>query len=337
MFARRAVGATAIASVLLVAACTAAAGEAGAPLPTSIPSAPEPGVVRLATQPWIGYAPWHIAESKGLTTRYGLDLEQVNLSTDDQVNAALASGRVDGANVSTHTALNLIAGGVDVKIVMIEDVSREADAVLTGSAITTVAGLKGKKIAYEEGSTSDILLRHVLQQSGLAIDDIVRVPMPAADAGAAFIGGRVDAAVTYEPYISEARSKAPDSRSLVTAASSPGLISDVLVIRREVLTKRPGQVAALIRTWDAAVAEYQARPAPSQDIIATAIGADPATLRSAFAGIDYYGLTENRADLTGKYARETLPEVARVATAAQILPAGVELDGIVTGTFLGTP
>lgn len=38
----------------------------------------------------------------------------------------------------------------------------------------------------------------------MTINDIVRVPMPAADAGTALIAGRVPVAVTYEPYISTA-------------------------------------------------------------------------------------------------------------------------------------
>ena len=58
----------------------------------------------------------------------------------------------------------------------------KADAILAGAAITDVASLKGKTVAYEEGATSDLLLNYALQQNGMTLQDvqaaICRPPMP---------------------------------------------------------------------------------------------------------------------------------------------------------------
>ncbi len=64
-----------------------------------------------------------------------------------------------------------------MKIVSLLDFSLKADAILAGSDIKSVADLKGKNIAFEEGTTSDILLNYALASNGMTIDDIVRVPM----------------------------------------------------------------------------------------------------------------------------------------------------------------
>ena len=46
----------------------------------------------------------------------------------------------------------------------------------------------------------------------MTIADIQKVPMPAADAGAALIAGKVPVAVTYEPYLTLAMQQNPRSR-----------------------------------------------------------------------------------------------------------------------------
>ena len=326
---------TVVAAVLLVLTAGCGSGDdIAADGPVTIPATPEPGTFRLGTQPWIGYAPWYIAEKKGYAKQHRTAFEQVNFTGDDQLNAALASGKIDGANVSSHTALNLIASGVDIRIVMLEDVSMQADAVLAGAGASGIKALKDKRVAYEEGTTSDILLRYGLRQNGMDIEDIKRVPMPAADAGSAFLAGRVDAAVTYEPYISTAQAKKPGIRSVYSAAENPGLISDVFVVRADVLAEKPGQVAALVKTWNDAIDAYTSDPEGSRAVMARGVGAEPEELRTAFDGIEYYGRAENRTKLSGEYVTSTLPEVATVAKDAGLLQGEVDTDSAVDDRYL---
>ena len=65
----------------------------------------------------------------------------------------------------------------------------------------------------------------------MTLADIVPVPMPASDAGTSpDRAGSVPAAVTYEPYLSEAVKQNAGLKWLYKADERPGLISDVLVI-----------------------------------------------------------------------------------------------------------
>ena len=190
--------------LVLILVLLISAGCAAVTAPPAGSSAPAATTVRIGTQPWIGYGPWWIAQEKDIFAKYGIEAEMLDFVTDTEVNAAFASGNMDVANVATHTAIKLFANGVDLKVVLLEDVSTTADAILAPSAISTIADLAGKTVAYEEGSTSDLLLNYALAENNMKLSDIVAAPMPAADAGAALIAGQVDAAVTYEPYISEA-------------------------------------------------------------------------------------------------------------------------------------
>ena len=178
-----------------------------------IPSTPEAGDIKMGIEPWLGYGQWHIAAKKDLFKAAGLgSVEIINFNTDADINAALAAGQLQCGNIATHTAMNFIAAGLPIKIVALLDVSKTADAMISDGSVTDIKGLKGKQVAYEEGTTSDILLNYALAQNGMTIADIEKVPMPASDAGAALIGGKVPVAVTYEPYLTLAMQQNKASR-----------------------------------------------------------------------------------------------------------------------------
>ncbi len=300
-----------------------------------IPSKPEAGAVKIGLEPWLGYGQWHIAAKKGFFKAQGLtDVELVNFTQDADLNGALASGKLDAANVATHTSMAMAAAGLPIKIVLLLDVSMTADAMLSDGAINSVAELKGKSVAYEEGTTSDILLNYALEKNGLTINDITKVPMPAADAGTALIAGKVPVAVTYEPYITLAKGQSKTVKLLFSAGEDPGLISDVLVVREEFLSKKPGQVAALIKAWDQSLAFYRANQKEGRAIISEAVGAKPEELETAFDGVKYYSLAENKAHLQGDYLNTVMPDVKAAATKAGLLTQDIDAAKLIDGSFV---
>ena len=92
---------------------------------TAIPAKPEAGTFKIGIEPWLGYGQWHVAAKKGLFAKNGLEeVEIVNFTEDKDINAALASGQIDGANIATHTAMAMAAAGLPIKIVLL-DVSHD--------------------------------------------------------------------------------------------------------------------------------------------------------------------------------------------------------------------
>lgn len=79
----------------------------------------------------------------------------------------------------------------------------EAIVVPENSSATSVADLKGKRVALNKGSDVNYLLVRALEQAGLSYKDITPVYLPPADARAAFQRGAVDAWVIWDPYLAE--------------------------------------------------------------------------------------------------------------------------------------
>jgi NitT/TauT family transport system substrate-binding protein len=315
-------------AILILAAQCAAPATTPPPPPTEAPTAaqapptatqapPAAAMVELkiATQPWIGYGPWYIALKKGFFEKRGLKVELVEFVTDQDLNSGLAAGKFDGANIATHTSIILRQAGADVKAVLLMDASYEADAIIAGPGINSIADLKGKKVAFEEGSTSDILLTYALLQNGMTKNDVQTVPMPAADAGAAAVAGKVDAAVTYEPYISAALAQGSGYRIIYSAKEKPGLISDVFVFPAKVLKEKPEAVKAMILAWQDAYDFLQSNPEEGQKIIADAVGSDLEEFKTAWNGVKLYNLAENKAMFGGEI-QGTYKEIGKVLVAS---------------------
>lgn len=275
---------------------------------TSAQTSAGPTVIRMGIEPWIGYGPWWIVIAKGYDRKYGVQIKASTFTTDADINSAFAAHRIDAENLATHTGVRFLGSGVSLKFVLFEDVSLTADAMLAGPRIHSVKDLKGKKVAYEEGTTSDLLLRYALAKNGMSIKDIKVVPIPAADAGAAAIAGRVDAAVTYEPYLTVALKQGKGFHLIYTAGQRPGIISDLLAVDPGFARAHPDAIVGALRAWGDAMAFYRSHTAEAQAIIAKKVGAKPADLKESFRGVQLYALKQS----LGFMQRQWLPLAKQV-------------------------
>jgi NitT/TauT family transport system substrate-binding protein len=168
----------------------------------------------------------------------------------------------------------------------------------------------------------------------MSLADVTKVPMPAADAGGAMLAGRVPVAVTYEPYISAALAAGKGYHRLFTAGVNPGLISDVLIVSDDMIKKDPGQVLALIRSWQDAVSYYNAHTAEGRAIIAQSVGSDLASLNTAFDGVQYYSVPQARAAFNGPFKDKTFGDVLKAAQQAGIVTGTVTPAQVLDARFL---
>lgn len=291
--------------------------------------------IRMGTQPWLGYGQWYVAEDQGYFSDRDVEVALSSFNADSDVNAALAANRLDMANVGAQAALQFIEQGLDVSIVLMLDSATEADAILSGPEASDVKDLAGKKVAFERGATSEILLAEALDEAGMSFDDISVVEASADKVAPMLLAGRVDAGVTYEPYISEALGSDKGVQALVTAGEYPGLITDVLVVRNDVLDARPDDVREVLGAWDDAVAFTAENTDEGRAIIAAGVGSDVADLETAFDGVHYYTLAENRELLTGDYLNETLPALVSVAERIGLLSESVDAKSVIRAEYLG--
>ncbi len=261
-----------------------------------------PVEVNIGTQPWIGYGPFWIADEQGFDRDHGVDIKLVNFSTDQDLESGFASGRFQAANNATNTMIRLADLGLDFKMVLMEDFSLEADAVVSCNPdIRSIEDVEGATVAFEEFSVSDVLFRYALNEAGVDFESIDYTPIPAADAGTAAVAGRVDVAVTYEPYLQAALEEGENCEIIYTAAERPGLISDGLAVNTEFAESDPEAVAGVLRAWGDAIDFYNQNTQEAQAIIAENVGEEPEALGPSFEGVQLFDLQESQEYLETEY------------------------------------
>ncbi|GFN31408.1 hypothetical protein PCURB6_16680 [Paenibacillus curdlanolyticus] len=280
----------------------------------------------MGVSPWVGYAPWWIAAEQGIFEKYGLDVKVVNFIQDADMNAAFASNNIKVANVATNTAIRMEAANeLGLQGIILLDDAAEADAILATGDIKTIADLKGKTVAYEEGATSDLLLRQALHDNNMSMDDIKVVYMAASDAGFALLSGKVDAAVTYEPYISSVKDKL-DVTVLYSGADSPGIISDIAVVKSEFLTEHPDVQEKLQQVWDETMEYWNNNREAGDEIIAKNAGIDIAELPVILAGMSYYTSKEQAAVAESGEFMNTAKKIQEIMIEQGALKQAIDLN-----------
>jgi NitT/TauT family transport system substrate-binding protein len=265
--------------------------------------------VSMGIEPWIGYAPWYIAQQEGYFAKYGLKVNIVNFEQDADRNAALVAGKTDVSNIDTGRTIQFANQGDPAVPLMLEDDSNGADAMMSVRSISTAAELKGQTVAYEFGTTSDLLLHYYLLEHHMTFSSVKSVNVPAADAGTLLIAGKDKVVVTYQPYISEATSS-PSAKNVhvfFSSAQAPGLISDFLVANKGWLAGHATQARQLVEAWSDAITYFGTHRTQAVAIMAKGVGATPASLASTLSGVILYSVANNESLVSsGKLASEYL-------------------------------
>ncbi|GIZ13226.1 aliphatic sulfonate ABC transporter substrate-binding protein [Pseudomonas sp. NCCP-436] len=125
---------------------------------------------------------------------------------------ALNVGNIDlSADVADTVPVFAQAAGADLAYFAQEAPSPGAQAIIVreDSPIKNLADLKGKKIAVTKAAGVHYLLIAALNKAGLKFSDIEPAYLTPADGRAAFENRKVDAWVTWEPFLSGAQQQLP--------------------------------------------------------------------------------------------------------------------------------
>lgn len=209
--------------------------------------------VVITIDEWIGYGEALIANG-GLVTKpgsindqLGIKVKYVIMNDRTESSNALIAGHVQGCGYTINSTAFLQnkfnEAGMEIVMPMITNYSNGADGILVKKGIKNVSELVGKKIAYPEFSESQTLVEWLLRHSQLSAEElaIIRndmVPFKSPeDTFKALSAGEVDAAATWDPYITEAKSTLSEFDVLFDTSMATGLILSGFVFNKDFVEK----------------------------------------------------------------------------------------------------
>jgi sulfonate transport system substrate-binding protein len=177
------------------------AALAGASLPASATE-----TINFGVQP--ATMPIYIAKAAGyldpIEKKHDVKIELRSFSYGAPENQALAAGELQIASAGMGPAI-VAAARLPAKLLAISILEQTAILVPTGSDVTSVADLKGKRIAFPgKGSQQYPLLVKALADAGLTVDDIELFKTKGSDVPTLLANKSVDAGITWDPHVSNA-------------------------------------------------------------------------------------------------------------------------------------
>ncbi len=252
--------------------------------------------LRIGYAIWVGFGPLFVAQEKGFFAQEGLEVELIDMALPEALHAGLLAGQIDVGSGTIDDMLPTFDRKQPYVCVMGIDESLGADGIVADRDIRSIADLKGKLVAFNQRTVSQFFLHVLLREAGLSEADIETVDLSHEDAGNAFLMREVDAAVTWEPWLTQGK-QSEHGHLLADSSQTPGLIVDCLLVKLEVLDARLPEFRALARAWDAAVRYVEDHPAEANEIMARNVGgslADAAVFAEALEGVRFYDAKRNR-------------------------------------------
>lgn len=255
----------------------------------------KPNQVTVGVHSWPGGGIVYIGQQKGFFKAEGIDVVVKKIENFDTKRASLISGQIDIDVANTLDQLLIYnETGFPAQIIGITDQSDGGDGLVSSDSITDIQQLKGKTIAYAEASPSDFFLRYILKANNIDLKSVNFKPVADPQiAGNAVIARQVDAAVTYEPWLSQS-AKEKGLHILVDTKKYPTLIPGLLIASGYKVNMDKETYAKFLRAWFKSADYYYSYKEESQKIISEGMGMKIEDVRDILSVVDIQTKDLNR-------------------------------------------
>jgi NitT/TauT family transport system substrate-binding protein len=274
---------------------------------------PAAAQVKVGVSDWPGWVAWYVAEQKGFFKKHGADVKLVWFANYTDSIAALSSGQLDANSQTWSDTMGPLAKGLPLKTILVNDNSAGNDALLVNPKIKSFAELKGKTVALEQYSISHFVLATALAKNGMKPADVKITNLSAGDAAAAFMAGRVDAAVVWNPWIDQI-TKSGKGKALFTSKDMPGLVPDLLVAQQKAIDGKRKDLVGMIKAWFDTEKFIREQPAEAARIMSKVVSLKPDEYMVFMPGTKFFDAAANKTALDAKAAGSLVGVAPQIAS-----------------------
>jgi NitT/TauT family transport system substrate-binding protein len=290
--------------------------------------------VAIGLSGWTGFAPLTLAKEAGIYKKHGLDVSLKKIPQKDR-HLAIASGDIQCAATTVETWVAWNANGVPTTQIFQLDKSYGADGMVVKPGIAKITDLKGKTVASSAPGTAPYFaLAWMLKKNGMSVKDVTVVNLEPQAAANAIIAGTagIDAAMTYEPYLSAVRAKPEAGKIIATTLDYP-MVMDTFGCTPKFLSENPKAAKALADAYFDAIAMIKAEPKKSFEIMGADIKQSGEAFEKSQAYLRWQDRDANAKFFAGEHAAFS-KEAADLLLEAGIIKAIPDLSKLADTRFL---
>jgi len=231
------------------------------------PTSAQTATIRQGYQTNIWGMPTYYLLKSGALEKRGVKFQEFAVPSGNLTMQQMVGRQVD---MGTYAGQSFLIGhdkGGLVAIALIEYVGRTAQIVTRKDLnITTVAGLKGRKVANQVGSSvGNVFVDSVGPKYGLRKGDFQEIRMNVNDMVSALAAKTIDAMVNVEPY--NAIAVADGIGISILDFSGFDRMPVLMAATPEFVAKHPDTVVAYLKAWQQVAADFKNTPGKAADVI----------------------------------------------------------------------
>lgn len=296
----RSAGALLAAAALFLAACgddsdsTATAGSGSGSSTTAAAKAPDKLIIGYQAIPngdlvvkhegWLEQA---LPDTK---------IEWKQFDSGGSVNEAIAADSIDIGLAGSSPVSRGLSQPLEYQVPWIHDVIGKAEALAARKGITSIAQLKGKKIATPLASTSHYSLLAALKDAGLEQKDVKIIDAEPPDIAAAWERGDIDAAYVWNPVLAQLKKDGAtvlvDSEQLAKQGKTT---YDLAVVANSFAEEHPDTVKTWVAQQDKAVKLIKSSPDEAAAAVAAELNLEPAEAKAQMGDLIFLDASEQAA------------------------------------------
>lgn len=286
--------AVSLSAVLVLAACSAPAETA--------PEATESERERVSLT--VGYIDTSIngvgviaaANELDLWEAAGIDVELVPFTNGPTQIQAMAAGSLDVGYIGGGATWLPMSGQATI-IVPNESTFGDYLIASPASGATSVDDLAGLRVGVPDGGSGEMILTLALEEAGLSMDDIERIPLDPPNVVSAFVAGQIDVAAIFSPLSDQIFESVPDAEILANNRDFPQTeFVGAWVASNQAIEEKADAVSRFLEVY-AQVNDY--RIANTEEIVAWAAaesGAPAAGLQGQADNLEWWPSEQILAD-----------------------------------------
>ena len=182
--------------------------------------------------------------SSGLLKGAPYKVNFVEFSNGPLIDAALASDKLDLGAMGDTPAEGAVGEHLAVKAVLTSLAQGASSWLVARPGITSIAQLKGKKVAYTTGTAQQAFALRALATAGLTQHDVQQVNVTLQQLGTVIESGNADASILSVQYKTDYLEQKPDAKVLANNATTKPPAYGYTVATTAALDN-PGKLAAI--------------------------------------------------------------------------------------------
>lgn len=231
----------------------------------------------------------HVAVAKGYFAEEGLAVQPLMHTYGKAALQSVLENKADFATVAETPVMFTVLKGEKIFVIANIEASTMNNAIVArkDAGISAPADLKGKRVAFTPGTTSDFFLDSLLTANGLTRKDIRPVPLKPEEFLDAIMAKKIDAASTWNyPLTQIKRQLGADGTIIYDREIYTETFN--IAARQDFVHKNPETVKRFLRALIKAEDFVAKNPDAAQSIMSAATNIDVGLIREVWDAFNYH-------------------------------------------------